>query len=111
MEEYIQFFKLQSTNTLSNEDVSAIDSLINPIMGISNIEYIGTLITIEYNPYLISWIEINKLVINLGVEISVTPNETGNMNRWLTVLSNKNRKNFGSQRLNCCSMSININKN
>ncbi|MFY9151050.1 MAG: hypothetical protein WAO52_03480 [Prolixibacteraceae bacterium] len=111
MEEYIQFFKLQSTNTLSNEDVSAIDSLINPIMGISNIEYIGTLITIEYNPYLISWIEINKLVINLGIEISVTPNETGNMNRWLTVLSNKNMENFGSQRLNCCSMSININKN
>ena len=103
MEEYIHNLKFLVINPLSSIEIRSITVLFNSISGISNFTYSDSLITLDYNSYIISEEEILKLVNKNGIATS-SLKKTGLFKRWLQKMEKNNKENFGNQRLECCNM-------
>ena len=103
MEEYIKNLKFRTASPLSSNEIQSLSLLLNSKPGISNTNYANTLISLDYNSYLISEENIIKLININGIVFS-SPKKPGLFNRWLQKLEKSNKENFGDQRLGCCNL-------
>ncbi len=104
MEEYIQNHQMRTAKPLSEDLKKACQALIDSRNGIQTISFSGNLITVGYNPYQISEANVEKLISDLGIEVTGKPQKTGFLKRWILNMAKSNKENLGSGRLDCCDL-------
>lgn len=102
MEDYIHNLSFRVMNPLTEDELTSINLLLNSKLGILNMKYNKSIITIDYNPYLIS----EEAILNSlkRIEISSATNKKpGLFKQWVKEMEKSNKKNFGPH-LDCCNM-------
>ena len=107
MEEFIQTHQMRTKEKLSEDLKKACQALIDSQNGIQTISFSENRITVEYNPYQITKKNLEKLISDLGIEISNKPEKQSFLKRWLKDLAKSNKESLGSGRLDCCDLSRN----
>jgi len=104
MEDFIQKHQLRIAKPLSDDLKKACQALIDSTNGIQTISFSENRITVGYNPYQITESNLEKLISDLGITITVAPEKTGFLKRWLKNLAKSNKENLGGGRLDCCNL-------
>ncbi len=104
MEDLTRRISFKVSRNLTLEEINICTSLLTPIEGITDLEMIDKMISVTYNPYLISEKEIVKLLIITKIEILPTIAKKGILKSWIDKMGQNNKKIFGRQHLGCCEM-------
>lgn len=104
MEDYIQNAKLRIEELPSHDLISSCTSLLENEDGIQKVNLENQTFSIDFNPYLISKGEIIHEIEESGIKISISEKKEKGFSKWLKKLASQNKKNLGSQKLDCCDM-------
>jgi hypothetical protein len=104
MEDKTKKITFWAEKTLTREEIRSCTSLVEPEKGIINVLSEDRSVSFEFNPYMISEKKINDLFRGLKIKFSHSPKKIGFIKKWLLNMAEENKKNFGNQSMDCCSM-------
>ncbi len=104
MEDLTKRTSFKVNRKLNLEEISKCTSLLTPIEGITDLEMIDKLISVTYNPYLISEKEIVKVLISAKIEILPTIAKKGILKSGIDKMGQNYMNVFGNQHLDCCEI-------
>jgi len=101
LEKSIEFiYKKQFTN----EFLYSVKSKIIQLPGITGISNHDKAMTLRYNPYKVSEDYLEKEMRKLGFRPASEVRKKSKVARWLDKMAKANKKNLGSQPLDCCEL-------
>ncbi|HKK10072.1 MAG TPA: LDCC motif putative metal-binding protein [Bacteroidales bacterium] len=89
---------------LTDEEYQAINNKIVQLPGITAISKHEDSMTICYNPYLLSENYLKQEMKKQGLSEPGQAKKLSKISRWLKNMAEANRKNLGSQPLDCCEL-------
>lgn len=104
MEDLTRRTSFKVSRKLLQEEIHKCTSILKPLEGITDLEIMNQMISVTYNPYLISDKEIARLLDNLKIEILPTAAKCGIIKSWIDKLGRNNKKVYGNQHLDCCGL-------
>ncbi|MCF8232938.1 MAG: hypothetical protein K9J27_12200 [Bacteroidales bacterium] len=102
LEKNIEFI---SEKKLTEDRFQWVKKTIVKLSGVTGISKDQNVLTLSYNPYLVSETYLEKEMKKLGfIPFKEAKKKKGIVARWLDKMARANKESFGNQRLDCCEL-------
>lgn len=102
MEDYLNYKSYRILEKIQKSKISEIIREIKSMQGIENIKCSGQIVSVIYNPYLISEKEVIEKLAGLG--FSVKPPGKKSFKQRMEKWAENNTEILGDKELNCCNL-------
>jgi hypothetical protein len=105
MEAYEQTMMLSLEQIPGKEELKILNGLKESREGIIDINCDGKTLRLAYQPYVLSRSTLEEWIEESGIQLKRESVRKGFLNRFIDRLAEKNEKQFGGKRLDCCDLS------
>ncbi len=105
MEAYEQTMMLSLEQIPGKEELKFLKGLKESREGITDITCDYSTLRVAFQPYLLSRNTIEDWIVESGIQLKKHAVKKGFISRFIDRLAEKNEKQFGGKRLDCCDLS------
>jgi len=91
-------------NNISDTDMEYLRTELLKLEGIESVNINTDLIEVQYLTYKLAANAIKETICSLGYDLKSSDEKKGILQKFITRLSNSNKKVYGNKRLDCCDI-------